>query len=87
MSPKKIVARMKTITQLFHAVSKLLGAQISQGPNFLGLKFLGAQISQGPKKSGAQMRSGTISVIAKKTHKFLTFVLAWVGNHTIAQWT
>ena len=42
-----------------------------RGPYFLGTKFLGAQISQGtnfvgPKKSGSQMRLGTISVIAIK---------------------
>ena len=46
---------MKMLYNDFHAGTKFLGAQTSQGPN---AKFLG------DKKSGAQMRVGTISVTA-----------------------
>ena len=51
--PKKVGSCMKVLYNDFHAGTKFLSAQTSQGPNFLG-----------PKKSGAQMRPGTISVTA-----------------------
>ena len=53
LGPKKFGPCKKIITLHFHAVTKFLGAQIYQVPNFLGTKM-----------SGAQMRPGTISVKA-----------------------
>ena len=64
--PQEIWFQYENHQIAFSCGSKLLGAQKSQGPNFLGTKFFREQISWGPKKSGAKMRSGTISVTAKK---------------------
>ena len=58
LDPEKFSPRMKIIICHFHTGTNILGAQISQGPNFLGPKFLGDQISWAPNFSG------TISVIA-----------------------
>ena len=77
--------RMKIITWLFHERPKLLGVQISQGPNFLGPKFLGDQKIQGPKWDWGpfQFSSYLLIFMQSKSIIYIEIMCAYIRSKTI----